>query len=258
MIEINLIPDVKRELLKAQAWRSFIVFVCFAISVGAIALVVVVLGIMGGQALLIGNNDNSIKSDFAKIQGIQDVDKTTTLQNQLSEIENLRKASPNTSRILNQILVAIRPTGENGVDFTAINYEPETRLITLEGQTVNGSRAIDALQKTIRETVFIYSSKADKTCSEAEADNGEENCFKEKLIADSTTVDLVELSSGESEEGGQVARYKITFTLNPKALRFSTKNFAVKSPSKKDVTDSRTQIPDDIFKAKNQEVENGQ
>lgn len=261
MIQINLIPDVKRELLRAQAWRSFIVFVSLAISAGAVGLVVLVLGIMGGQSLIIMNNDNSIKTEFQKIQNIEDVDKTTTLQNQLSEIEALRKASPNVSRILNQIIVAISPSGEgNEVEFSSVNYDPETRLMSVEGQTLNGAKAVEALQKTIRGTVILYNNKTEeKTCSEADTENPETGCYKENLIADGTDADLVELSSGENDEGKTVARYKITMTLNPKVLRFSTKNLGIKSPSNGDVTDSRTQIPDNIFKAKDEEeAKNGQ
>ena len=36
MIEINLIPDVKSELLKAQSLRNFIIFISTVVSLGAI------------------------------------------------------------------------------------------------------------------------------------------------------------------------------------------------------------------------------
>lgn len=254
MIEINLIPDVKRELLRAQAWRSFIVFVAFLVGAGSIALVVLVLGVMGGQALLIGNNDKAIKEEFNKILAIQDVEKTTTLQNQLSEIEDLRKASPNMSRILNQIVYSVRPEGDNSVDYSSISYDLSSYTMTIEGRTPNQFKAVEALKKTIEDTSILFRDEYREdgaTCSESDVEKTEETgCRKESLIAEDNQVEVVEHSFDEDQDGNRVTRFKLNFKINPKALRYSSKNLAVKSPSKKDATDSRMEIPDDIFKAK--------
>ena len=263
MIEINLIPDVKNELLRAQSWRSFIVFIATIVSIGSIALVFVAVSFYFGQNLVISNNDKAIKDEFADILAIQDVEKTATLQNQLSEIQDVRNASPNTSRILNQILYSVRPTGSNEVKYTSVDYETDSRILTIEGETSNQFKAVEALQKTIADTEIYYRTKTStevcnesKLTPEAEIDEEKGACLKSTLIEEGTTVDILEHSSGEGDDGSRVVRYKVSFTLNPLALRFSSKSFGVKSPSRKDVTDSRTEIPDDIFKAKTEtEVE---
>lgn len=256
MIEINLIPDVKRELLRAQAWRSLIVAVSGLISAGAIALAVITFGTVISTNGIISSNEGSIKEKFAKIAQVQDAEATVTLQNQLSEISAIRNASPNTSRILNQILYSVRPSGDNEVSYTVVDYETETRIMTIEGETSNQFKSVEALKKTIAETEIYYRTKTsslacnDKTLSAEDAEEDEKHglCLKASLIEEGTTVDILEHTSGEDSDGRMVVRYRVQFTLNPLALRFSSKNLGVKSPSKKDVTDSRTEIPDDIFK----------
>ena len=41
MIQINLIPDVKRDLLRAQAVRNFVIFVSMIAGIISIAVVVI-------------------------------------------------------------------------------------------------------------------------------------------------------------------------------------------------------------------------
>ena len=60
MIEINLIPDVKKELLKANKTRNFVVTISIFVGVGALALVAVLGLILGGQNITIGELNKSI------------------------------------------------------------------------------------------------------------------------------------------------------------------------------------------------------
>jgi hypothetical protein len=54
----------------------------------------------------------------------------------------------------------------------------------------------------------------------------------------------------KNDAGQDVLRFSINFVLNEVALNFETKDFAVKSPAKKEVTDSKTIISDDVFTVK--------
>ena len=49
--------------------------------------------------------------------------------------------------------------------------------------------------------------------------------------------------------------FNIKFTLNPAAMQFTAKDFAVKSPARKDVTDSKMAIPDNLFTVKDKKEE---
>ena len=252
MIQINLIPDVKRDLLRAQAMRNLVIFASIVVTGVAAAAVVLTFLFIGGQNLLMDNKDKEIKTEFTKLTQIPDIDQVIILQNQLSEISKIRNASPNFSRLLIQVLTAIKTEGDNAVEFSGVGYDEATRTITIEGQTgatvPNGFAALEGFQKTIPETLIAY-REDDGTCSiNADGTATNDKCQVGDL-AENKVVNVLEQSYGENEDGAKTTRFKVSFVLNSAALKFSTKGFVVKSPSRKDVTDSRTKIPDDIFSA---------
>ena len=67
--------------------------------------------------------------------------------NQLNAIQKIREASPNVSRLLSTVIPVIKTTGENEVKFSSVNYDPETRMVSVEGETSNGFTALEASLK---------------------------------------------------------------------------------------------------------------
>ena len=49
MFEISLVPDIKKEAIKAQKLRNLILFVCIIISTTALGVIMVLFAIKGGQ-----------------------------------------------------------------------------------------------------------------------------------------------------------------------------------------------------------------
>lgn len=253
MIQVNLIPDVKNELLRAQRLRNLIIFVSIVASIAAVGVILVMLSIMGTQSILNGLKQNEIKKEFAELNSIPNVNETIILQSQLSEISKIRNSSQNTSRILNTIIKGIRKDEGSAVQFSSIQYDPTTYKITLEGQTTNaisdGFVAVETLQKTIRDTRIIYKTKNADVCSVQDAEESKNDCMIGDLAQDKE-VRVLEHSKGENENGESVVRFKVEFNLNKESLRFANKYFGIKTPNNREVTDSKTTIPDDIFAAK--------
>ncbi len=250
MIEINLIPDVKNELLKAQSLRNRIILFSIVASIACAGLIVLVASfVFVAQPLTMSAKDRQIKEGFAALEGHPDVTSTVTLQNQLSQIDSLRAAAPNTSRLIGQIIVAIQPTGENSVSYSSINYDPVNKLLSVEGQASGGFPALEAFRKTIAETKIVYREvHQEKGCTADDVRNETNNCISDDLVDGDVTTE--EQSLGDGEDGSKVLRFKLSFKINDSALSFTSKDFAVLPPGRKDVTDSRIQIPDDIFKAR--------
>lgn len=255
MIEINLIPDVKAELLKAQSTRNFIIMVSSIISIAAIVIVVLISGtVFIAQPLIIGSKDGEIKNTFNSLKEKPNLTSTATLQNQLNQIDSLHSGSPVTSRILGQIGTAIQPGGDNAVSYSTIEYSPETNTLSIEGQAPSGYSALETFKKTIAETKIIYREESKgESCKSADLLSEKTGCKSENL----TDEDVVttEQSFGDNEDGVKVLRFKISITLNEKVLDVATKDFSVLTPGRKDATDSKAQIPDDIFKARADEGE---
>lgn len=249
MIQINLIPDVKRDLLRAQAVRNWVIFLSTIIGAGSIALVVVTGMIFGGLALTVSINEDNIKKNFETLSKTPDINETIIVQSQLNEIQKIRNAAPNTSRILGQVMESIKTTDENEVSFSAVSYDPSTKNLSIEGQTSKNYSALEGFKKTIKETKIFYREESKgQSCTVDQVEKAEDGCLSVDLTEDGD-IKTLESSYSENDEGQRVLRFKVSFLLNSVALNFSTKDFAIKSPNRKEVTDSKGVIRDDIFKA---------
>lgn len=242
MIEINLLPDVKRDLIKAQQLRNIVTFVSIIIGGVMLAGVVLLFLTTQGQQFVMGLKTNDISNKFAEMQKIKDGETAATLRNQLNAIQKIRNASPDTSRLIGTILPAIQTTGENAVQFSSVNYDPETRIVSIEGQASNGFPALEAFIKTIKYSQIIYDGEGSQ-CKAIEVEKDANIC----MLADEGLVVRNESSLGANEQGQNVLRFTVSFKLNEAALKFSSKNFAVKALGRKNVTDSTIQVPAGIF-----------
>lgn len=242
MIEINLLPDVKRDLIKAQQLRNIVTFVSIIIGGVMLAGVVLLFLTTQGQQFVMGLKTNDISNKFAEMQKIKDGETAATLRNQLNAIQKIRNASPDTSRLIGTILPAIQTTGENAVQFSSVNYDPETRIVSIEGQASNGFPALEAFIKTIKYSQIIYDGEGSQ-CKVSEVEKDANIC----MLADEGSVVRNESSLGANEQGQNVLRFTVSFKLNEAALKFSSKNFAVKALGRKNVTDSTIQVPAGIF-----------
>lgn len=250
MIEINLIPDVKRELLRAQALRNFVIFISIVASIAAVAVIIIVLGILGTQELIKSNNKKTIENKFSELTSIEDINESIILQSQLNEIDNIRLSAPNTSRILNQLVVAVTSANPD-IKLSTIQYDPETRVMSLEGQ-VDEFPKVEAFEKTIAETSILFrprDKQKNTVCTYEQALKNEDDCILEDLV-EGKIVESHEGALADNEEGRKVVRFKTVFTLNRNVLAFSSKDLAMKIPQRTNVTDSKTIIPDGIFTTK--------
>ena len=242
MVEINLLPDVKRDLLKAQRLRNIVTFASIIIGAAMLGGVILLFLVTQGQQIFMGLKKDEISSKFSDIQKIQDGETAATLRNQLNAIQKIREASPNVSRLLSTVIPAIKTNGENEVKFSSINYDPGTRIVSIEGETSNGFTALEAFIKTIKYSQIIYDGK-DSQCKASEVEKDANIC----MIAEEGSVARTESSLGTNDQGQSVLRFAINFKLNEAALKFSSKNFAVKTLGRKNVTDSTVQVPAGIF-----------
>ena len=147
MIEINLIPDVKKELLKANKTRNFVVTISIFVGVGALALVAILGIIIMGQNLTISSQSKSITENNTKLNEVEDLSKMLTIQNQLAAIPGLNDGKPITSRVLG-LLDVISASSSEEIEISNFNLDVETKTLQIEGQTPAGYAAIEAMVKT--------------------------------------------------------------------------------------------------------------
>lgn len=89
MIEINLVPDVKQEFLRAQRTRNTVISIAIIVGIAAVAAIVLISVIVGGQLALSALNDRTIATENRKLQSVEDLNETVTLQNQLKQLATM-------------------------------------------------------------------------------------------------------------------------------------------------------------------------
>lgn len=236
MIEINLIPDVKLELLKAQRTRAMVISGSILTSIiagGIIVVLVLYLGVQGIRGSLV---DQAIKDGYAKLSSVEDLSKMLTIQNQINRIDELNETKKIDSRVFD-VLLAVVPPAPNAVQVSQVSLNTEETTISIEGQT----RAYDSMEvfkKTIESSTIVFT------------ENDEEQ--QVKLAGDISTSNI---SYGEDPNGQKVLRFNLSFTYPPELFSAKIPVLTIKLSVDGNVTDSYLGIPRSIFTERAKDIE---
>lgn len=230
MIEVNLVSDVKRELLKTRRVRNAVISVAILVGSGAIGLAVVLGVVFGGQLAIEAAHEGSIDQKAKELMSVDDLDKTVTIQRQITKMNEQHQGKKINSRLF-ALINAINPTNENAVRFSSVRLNPEEKTIAIEGSASNGYVAVEALKKTILNTNI-----------EMKKDDNKESVHIAQSITDGDT------SLGEDTNGKKVLRFSFSFTYADELFAVAKDGVKIITPEKQiDVTDSRLGVPASLF-----------
>lgn len=231
MIEINLVPDVKQELIRAERVRSIVV--SFTILIGIIAVGIVLLlsvWVFGVQAARGVIHDGNIETESKKLLAVEDLEHSLTIQNQLKTLPSFHENKYIDSRLFS-VLTTIIPASPNEVTVSKTTVSTEDRTISIEAQAEGGYSALEAFKKTIEATEFRFAG-----------DDGEEM----RLLAPLGIRDG-ERSYGENSEGDRVLRFSLTFEYPEELFMPYLAGASIVGPDGTNVTDSSLGIPRSLF-----------
>lgn len=234
MIEINLVPDVKQELLHAQRVRLSVITISIIVGIAAIGIVVILgllLGVQGARGYLL---DNAISSDSQKLASVPDINKTLTIQNQLDKISTIHQSSHVDSRIFNVLTSLASGKGDAKIQYSTIAVDTTNDTVTIQAQTptFNG---LDVFKKTLTATQFRYTS-GDSTSKQTE-----------NLASN---IDLSNQTQAQDATGKHVVTFTLSFTYTADLLSPQSKNAQIVLPTATNATDSYEGIPSSLFTEK--------
>lgn len=232
MIEINLVPDVKQELISAQRVRTNVISLAIVVGIAAIAIVVVlavwVFGVQTTRGVL---SDNTIKDESHKLSEITDISNTLTIQNQLGKLSAMHDSKSIDSRIFD-VLTTINPPAPNTVAITSLSLDSLTKTVKIEAQA-SGFPAHEVFKKTISATTFEF-TKDDKKQS----------------VPLASLVSVSDRSYGDDASGATVLRFTLTFVYPDELFSHSVQNAVIVAPTQTNVTDSYLGVPNSLFAPK--------
>ncbi len=229
MIEINLIPDVKQELLKAQRARAVVISISIVSGIVAVAAVAILaVYVFGVQTVRSALADDTITKGADKLGQVEDLSKILTIQNQLKLISELNDRKNMDSRVFD-VLAAVIPPAPNDAQLSQVTINADTSTLTLEGQT-RSYDTMEVFKKTIDSAIIVFTQ-----------DGTEQQV---KLATDISTSDI---SFGEDATGTKVVRFTLSFTYAKELFSPNIPAIVIKLNVNGNVTDSYLGIPKSIF-----------
>lgn len=231
MIQVNLIPDIKIQMIKARTERVKVISISIAASIISISIVIVLaLYTYGAQALIDNNLNSKIDEETAKLNSVKDISKILTIQNQLSAITTINNQKNINSRIYDTIK-SIKQSSGNTLSYTSISLDTTTQTFSIQGE-VPGYSSYEELLKALQNSFVRYRDSKDGD-------------FNKVPLASS-------LSSGQAtfsknSLGNTVLGFSLSFTY-PKELFLPTKyDVSVIVEKYGNVTDSYLGVPTSLF-----------
>ena len=167
--EINLVPDIKGEMIKALKLRNFIFFLCIVVAASSVGVTVFTGLLLGGQQLALTSKQNTINNLSNKLNSYSDLTDFLTIKDQLGSIATLTSNKKVLSRTFN-ILSTLIPTGADTITISelTVNLSAESPTFTFDAQANAGKEpfidynVLDAFKKSMQFMRYDYGHYVDK------------------------------------------------------------------------------------------------
>ncbi len=230
MIEINLIPDVKQELLRAQKARTAVITIAIFASIVSVAVVTLLaLWVFAVQTVRQSVANDQIKKGYSQLQQNADLSKVLTIQNQLSSISALNNSKHIDSRVFD-VLAAILPASPNDIAVSDFAVDSSTDTITVQAQASNRYQALDVFKKMVAGTTYTYSNGTNKST--------------DTLASNISTSDI---SYGQDATGQKVLRFTLSFVYPASLFSPESTNLKLVPANQANATDSFIGLPLSVF-----------
>lgn len=130
--EINLVPDIKTEMIKAQKTRNLMFFVCIVISIVSVSVVAILGSVKGAQDITMSSQDAHLKNLSNKISGYDELPEFLTIQNQLKGISDIEDDQKVLSRAIG-FLSALLNIGDDEIKASELSIDLSSTTLSFDG-----------------------------------------------------------------------------------------------------------------------------
>lgn len=208
MISLNLLPDVKKDLLRVRRERNLVVSISVIVVGASIGVLLLLSGTLGVLVATKALMENGIKNDEQTIKQAQkkkQLDKYITVQNQLKQIGKLKSDQQVYSRLMDY-LTQLNPAAPNNVQISSATIEAPAGsssgtsssssssasadgiTMTIEGKTTNFS-ALDVYKNTLSKAQLSYEVEEEDTSSDSESSANSDGTYSKETSSDSDSSD---------------------------------------------------------------------
>ena len=167
--EINLVPDIKDEMIKTLKLRNFIFFLCIIVATASVGITLIFGLILGGQQIALESKKTTLDNLSAKLNSYSDLSDFLTIKDQLGNISSLSSNKQVLSRTFG-ILSAIIPTGADTITISelSVNLSSEQPTFTFDAQANAGKEpyidynVLDSFKKSMQYMRYDYGDYVDK------------------------------------------------------------------------------------------------
>lgn len=243
MIQLNLLPEIKREYLKARRVQNRVISISILISVVSLGLVALAgFWVYAVQNIHKAALTSGIEKKSKELKSIPDINKYVTIQNQLGSISGLHSNKIIMSRVLD-VMAKLNPKAPNNVRISNLEVDSEasTMLITGETDTFTG---LETFRDTLKNASLVYTPV------------GDEASATERLFEPANIV-VISQGLGKAQEGEKtIVIFKLSAQYNPLLLARDSNNIAIQVPDK-ETTQSKQDSPS-VFAESQAKTEGGE
>lgn len=131
--EVNLVPEVKRQMIKAMKFRNIMLFVCIILVAVAGGTVAIMGSVWEGQNLTMSGQDGRLEKMSKKLHSYDALSELLTIQEQLDDIGQINEDKKVLSRVFS-ILKVILPEGPDTISLSELSVDLSENILRFDAQ----------------------------------------------------------------------------------------------------------------------------
>lgn len=131
--EISLVPEVKRNMIKAMKFRNILLFCCIVLMAVSGGIVMVMVSVWEGQNITMSGQDSRMKAMSDKLSNYGSLSEFLTIQKQLSQINQIIDDKKVLSRVF-PVLSVILPEGPDTISLSELTVNLDENTLIFDAQ----------------------------------------------------------------------------------------------------------------------------